>query len=422
MGSILPMAIGLLAIPFLIKKIEVEAFGVLTLIWSLIGYFSIFDFGIGRALTHQISSRLGLNNDSEIPEVIKSGMKIMLIAGLIGGVFLYLFSHQLVLNVFNISKDLQYETILSIQIAAFGIPFTTITSGLKGILEGYEDFKTASFLRLIFGTANFGLPVLSVLIFDKSLVSIVVSLLIGRIIIMMLHLFFVHKKNHLKSILIAHNLESEKSKKLLSFGAWMTLSNLISPIMVTIDRFLISNKMGASMVAYYTVPFDFIVRLLIIPAALTTVLFPRFTYLFKEDLPEGLKLYKMSFYGIALIMGTICIILLFGSHFGLTIWLGSSFADASWLIAVILGVGLVFNSLAQIPHSVIQAYGDVKSTSLIHLLEFIIYIPLLYYSVVNYGLVGAAVAWVIRVLLDLCILSYVAKLRISTLNLNNNLH
>ena len=65
-GNILPLLIGLLCIPFLVKNIGIERFGVLTLIWTLIGYFSIFDFGIGRALTYSVSIQKTENDNNKL--------------------------------------------------------------------------------------------------------------------------------------------------------------------------------------------------------------------------------------------------------------------------------------------------------------------------------------------------------------------
>jgi hypothetical protein len=54
-ASGLPLIASAALIPFMLHRLamvtQAEAFGVLTLIWALIGYFSLFDMGAGRALT-----------------------------------------------------------------------------------------------------------------------------------------------------------------------------------------------------------------------------------------------------------------------------------------------------------------------------------------------------------------------------------
>lgn len=407
LGSIIPMLLGLVTIPYLLVNVGVEKFGILTLIWTLIGYFSLFDFGIGRALTIQVSYNLSEGTADKLPRIIKTGVFLMFLFGILGGVLLALTSNQLGYNWLNVNSSIQETTYYSLLIASIGIPLTTIVSGLKGVLEGYEDFKTTNILRILLGLANFGLPALTVMFFGPSLEWMIFSLVFSRFIIVIVHLIAVNYK--ISNWLSAKLLSKKQFTEMLSFGAWMTLSNIISPLMVTADRFIISYLLGASFVAYYTVPFDMIVRLLVIPAALTGVLFPRFAFLYKNNKEDMKKLYSKSTKTIALVMSTISLVIALGSYWGLSFWLGIDFAKASWMIASILAIGLFFNSLAQIPHAAIQATGDVKSTSMIHLFEFLLYIPLLFIFLNLYGVLGAAIVWVIRVLFDYLILNFIRK-------------
>ena len=43
-----PMAAAIFTIPVLIAGIGTDRFGVLTLAWMVLGYFSLFDLGLGR--------------------------------------------------------------------------------------------------------------------------------------------------------------------------------------------------------------------------------------------------------------------------------------------------------------------------------------------------------------------------------------
>jgi O-antigen/teichoic acid export membrane protein len=105
----------------------------------------------------------------------------------------------------------------------------------------------------------------------------------------------------------------------------------------------------------------------------------------------------------------ICFTIFFGSFLGLSIWINKDFANHSWIIASVLSIGLFFNSISQIPFTAIQAHGEVNITSIIHVIEFIFYVPLLYFALHYYGLIGAAGVWSLRVFSDYVILNYFAK-------------
>ena len=57
-GNIAPLLVGVASIPFLIKGMGTDRFGVLTIAWMLIGYFSLFDMGLGRALTQLVAEKI----------------------------------------------------------------------------------------------------------------------------------------------------------------------------------------------------------------------------------------------------------------------------------------------------------------------------------------------------------------------------
>lgn len=413
-GSGLPFLLGAITIPYLIKHIGVEAFGILTLVWALIGYFSLFDFGLGRALTQQVASCLVQDDQHRVLQLVKSGLTFTAVTGLIGGFILVVLASPLGHSWLKVSAPLQADTVHCLLIAAFGIPLTTVTTGLRGVLEAYEDFKDINLLRILLGAANFGLPAVSVMLMGPSLAWMVGSLVTARLIVLIAHIALVDRQLSNKWWRV--KATSKDIKGLLSFGVWMTVSNIISPLMVTADRFLISAVLGASAVAYYTVPSEILMRVLIIPASLSGALFPRLASKLTSDSAEARKIYCNSIKVVSAILFPICLVIAVGSYWGLLLWLGKDFAEKSWLIVSVLSFGILLNGIAFIPFAAIQATGNAKITARLHLLELIIYIPLLYLFLHFLGVLGAAIAWVLRVCVDLICLLKISEKSLSDRN------
>jgi O-antigen/teichoic acid export membrane protein len=407
LGNGAPLLLGFITIPFLLKQSGVEVFGILTMVWGLIGYFSLFDFGLGRALTQTVAQRRLSGSPAELREVISLGLIMVLVAGVLGGLLLAAVARPLGSSWLSVSEALQGDVIGALFIAALGIPLTTVTSGLRGVLEAYEDFRDVSILRIILGLANFGMPALTIVFFGVSLEWMVLSLVLARLVILVAHLLLVLNKTHLR--FIYPNAQSEDVKGLLAFGSWMTVSNIVNPLMVTADRFVIASLVGASVVAYYTVPFEVLIRFLIIPGALTAVLFPRLAALMFNERLAAKRLFDRALWVIAAVMFALCSAAALGAFFGLQLWLGREFAENSWYLAAILSVGIFFNSMAQLPYAAAQAAGHVKATAKVHIFELFIYVPMLFLFVNYYGLLGAAMAWVLRVLLDMMLMFYLSN-------------
>jgi len=406
-GAFSPLLVGLISIPYLMSTLGLEAFGLLTIIWALIGYFSLFDFGLGRALTQQISVMRKAGSNNEIARRIKAGLFFVTLTGVVGGLILALLSPMLSQSWLNISDSLKRSAELSFFIASIGIPLTTITTGLRGVLEAYEDFKAVNILKVILGILNFAFPVFSVIHYGPVLEYAVASLVLARAITIVF--YFVLMNRRVSNHWLNKKFEYSDIKALWQFGAWMTVSNVVGPLMVTADRFVISSVLGAAVVVYYTVPFDALIRMLIIPSALTAAIFPRVTALISVDLSGAQRLYSKALAIVVAVFAPIMLIIAVSSHFWLSVWLGADLADKSWAVTTVLAMGVFFNGMAQIPHSVIQAKGNARLTALIHLVELLFYIPLLIVAINYFGMIGAAVVWVLRAIVDFITLRFFAK-------------
>lgn len=399
LGSVVPMLVGIVAMPYIYQSIGIERIGVLTIVWALIGYFSIFDFGLGRAITQRIASLAPKDDYKKRNSIATTGVMLTLVIGVFG-CFIGILAFELVgVQWVVTAPDLEQEVRNSFLLGCLAIPATTATAGLRGILEGEQRFKAINLLRLALGLSNFLGPIASIAFFGPRLDYTVGSLVLARYIILFAH--HLGASNAMGGLAI--DFSRQESKQLFLFGGWMTVSNIISPLMVTGDRFFMGGVVGASTLAYYTITVDLLFRILIVPAALSTTLFP----LFSKDSGNEKKIsryYNGALGLVFLFMASLTIIIYFVGDILFEFWLGTAFAENSHKIAIIISLGILFNGMAQIPFAYIQATGDSKSTLVIHVIEFIIYVPVLVGLIRIFGITGAAMAWTIRAGLDLLLL------------------
>ena len=403
-GTASPMLMGLIVLPYIYRQIGAERLGILTIVWALIGYFSIFDFGLGRALTQKIASHQNLCEKDDLKRIVSAGVNLTLLIGILGGLVAAFILQFVGIEWINTSPAYTEEIRNSFFWVCVAIPITTTTTGLRGVLEGLKLFEIVNIYKFILGFLNFAGPIISIFIFGSKLDYIVCFLVLARLLIFLLYL--TKTKQHASFSFLEFN--ANQARGLLNFGSWMTLTNLISPLMVVADRFIISNALGAAVVAYYTIPSDFLIRLLVLPAALTTTLFPVFSHTLTKDTAQAYMIYRKSLSIIAIVMTPIMLTIMIGARFGLDLWLGKSFSEQAHLVTSILAIGILFNSLAQIPHSFIQAGGDARTTALIHLAELFAYVPMLLITLHMFGIVGAAISWAFRAGADLVLLNYFA--------------
>jgi O-antigen/teichoic acid export membrane protein len=180
----------------------------------------------------------------------------------------------------------------------------------------------------------------------------------------------------------------------------MTVSNVIGPLMVSFDRFLIGAMISVSAVAYYAVPYEVVSRLGLFPIALVGVLFPAFSTTSVSDKLRLSLLYENGVKCIFLILFPILLILVVFAPEALRFWLGDEFARQSAPIVRILAVAILVNGIGQVPFSHVQGAGRPDITAKLHMFELPIYLLMLFFGAKTMGIQGVAIAWLARVVID----------------------
>jgi len=413
-GQIIPTILALIAIPILIKGLGTERFGILSLAWAVIGYFGLFDLGLSRALTQILADKLGKRQDSDIPAIFWTTMTIMLFLSIIAIIILFIVTPWLVQSMLKIPKSLMKETIYTLYIISFSIPIIIITAGLIGLLSAYQRFDLINKIKVPTATLSVLGPILIVQFFN-GLVPVVALLLLLRLLSLIVHFIVcLHVVPILRlNITISKNIVTP----ILSIGSWMTVSNIIGPLMVYMDRFLIGSLLSVAAVAYYTTPYEFVTKLWIISGAIVGVLFPAFATSYKYDSDRTQILYLRGIKYILLTLFPLCLCIITFSHEGLDLWLGSGFANNGAVVLQWLTIGVFINSAAHVPFALLQSVGRPDLTAKLHLVELPIYIFFLWWMTNSLGIVGVAIAWVIRLAIDT-----IALLIMSTFFLPRNIY
>lgn len=401
LGQVLPMLVGVVAVPLLVHRLGVDRFGVLSLAWIVIGYFGLFDLGIGRALTKLVADKLALDEHEEISTLVWTSLALMLALGSVGTIFTLATSSWLVESVLKVPIALRWETIRTFHWLAFSIPLATVTSGLRGVLQAKQKFAVLTAIQVPFSTFTFLGPLL-VLPFSNSLVPVVLVLIAGRLAGLIV--LFIACRRAMPSEFGTFAVSRGVIGAVMSFGGWMTVTNVVGPLMTYMDRFLIGSILSVGSIAYYTAPYDLINRLSLIPTSLTGVLFPALAVSYSQKSERTTVLLdKGEKYIFIAIFPMVLLVVAFAPE-GLRLWLGDSFARNGAPVLRYLAAGVLFNSLAQVPFAFIQSMGRPDITARLHLLELPVFLTAIWQLTRHFGIEGTAIAWACRCTVDAVIL------------------
>lgn len=400
-----PLIFAVATIPFLLDTMGEEKFGFFMLAWGLVGFSTLFDLGIGRATTHALSRRAGVSELSSVNTIFATAEKLAWPTGLLGTLLIALLVHFDAYAVLSYSPGLERSIELSFWIVAATIPLQVVSAMYRGVNEAYGQYRGISIVRIGLGVANFLLPALMVM-WTKDLAALVSTLMISRLIAFIA--FRVLAIRQIQTDNAAQDgrghFDPQIARDLLSFGLWNTASSILNPVMAHSDRFIIGALVSVAAVSAYAVPFEVVTKLLIIPGAVTTVLFPAITTGLMDDETQALKSFWRWVSVTMVVMIAVSILFLFAIPWLLQLWLGESLPDGSIAVGRIIVIGLVPFTLGSLMVSLVHASSRPDITAKSHAVQTPLYLFLLYWAVANFGVEGAALAWCLRVTVDAIVL------------------
>lgn len=422
-GLVGPIIVAALTVPSLIKMIGMERFGLLALAWGLIGYAGIFDLGIGRAATQTIARLRGSKQLYQVPAVLKTAEHLSFRSGLIGSILLAMAVLAGVHTHIKYSSELNAEVTITAYLLALAIPIQSMSAMFRGVNEAFENFQEISLIRIGLGVTNFLGPFL-IATFTLNLAALVSTILVSRLIGFLMFRQVAKKclARELPKKLISAPIQTstEISKQLLSFGAWFTVTSIISPVLVQADRFAIGALISAIAISTYTIPFDVVTQSLLIVGAISSVAFPSLTALAYSQ-PEKINLiFRNWLFLVILIMLFVTVSLALLLPTVLPMWIGPELPFDAIKIGQILCIGVFINSIGSMYYALLHAYGRADITAKLHLFELPLFLILLYYLITNFGVKGCAYAWVGRMALDTLLLWGIYTIRFPIISQKKN--
>jgi O-antigen/teichoic acid export membrane protein len=399
-GQALPLLVAIATIPLVISGMGTERFGIFAMAFVVIGYLSMFNFGLGRTTTKFVSEALGKGEHDRVPSVIWTSLIFVALFSSVGLVLLVGLTPLLVGRVLNIPPGLEAEARLVFYIVSASVPLTLVTLNFTGVLEAYQRFDLINAIKIPSESLNYLIPAGAVL-FNAGLPAIMILLVAKNLIV--LALYFLSCSRTLKSD-FTFCIDLKAARSLFGYGWWVALSNAATSFLWYLDRFLVGTFLTMSAVTYYTAPYQLVSRAFIIPASLMPVLFPAFSALEAVSSKKLQELFSRSFKYMILIMGfAMGGVMVFSGEI-LQVWLGSEFAAESTLALQILAAGVFFGSLSWLGGTLLQSLGYPKVTALIQFPQIPVYIVLLWLLIKYFGIEGAALARTLRIALTAVIL------------------
>jgi O-antigen/teichoic acid export membrane protein len=393
-------ALAVIAIPTIVHGLGDERFGLLSVCWLLLGYVGFLDLGMGQATVNLLASKISEGKMEEAGRVLRTAF-VLGIALSIAFIVLFETLYELGLASFlNLSPAIMDEARISLQLFAIGIPPVLLMGILRSVPLSMNRFDLVNLLQTL-GAALQWLGSIAVIYLGGSLVEVIALFVATRYLIAGLLYLYVRRIFPSRSGGSKPAGESPL-RRLLAFGGWVSIAQLIGPLLLVLERVIISRTSSPEWITYFAIPQDTMLKLVIIPMSLASTLYPVVSA--RWGMPDGAafsrRIYHDSVrYTYYMLIPVIFIGVVFSRDI-LRIWLGDAFAERSGEVFAMVAFGVLFHALAQLPNTLILGSGRPQITAKLLLVELVPYLALCYWFTSMWGVWGTGLAWLLRVVIE----------------------
>jgi len=392
--------------PIIVFKLGVDNYGVYIFVGVVGSIAGLIDLGLSTAIYKYMAEYIGSNNKEKLSNLIKISNTLFLIIGVIGFVLLSLigiFGNVFISNSTMLIYDIKIIFIiigLIFFINAANSSFTIIPRALQrfDITTKVGFFTTA-------------LPSLSILL--------VVSLNMGIKEIFIVQLFFsaifsfLYYSISRKLLPIAKYHFSWKKleiKKIYKFGFAAFISNFSGQTLSYFDKLIIPIFINPASLSYYSLPGSVASKSNGVLGSISSILFPVVSTLQGEKNNESIKnLYIRSFRLTTVLNAAITFSICFLSYEIMRYWLDESFAQKAGKILLILSITYFFVSIYDQAFNFLLGLGKSKILAKFSFVMASINVILLFVLLPKYGIMGAAIAYLISLLSVIYIIYYIER-------------
>lgn len=401
-AAVAQVIVTLATLPLYLSIIGIERYGVIVLTWLIFDYALLFNVGLDRAAIKFLS---GHRSDwNKFSQVFWSAVIVVGIFALFGAVLLYFVLPRTLSDLLSVSPKLVAEVGRGYWVLAGLLVFSIVGTVIASLLQAHERFLELN-ISQFFGSLAFQLlPVLMGMLRSPSLEVVVISGAVGRALQVVIYIAYSYQNSYRTS---APKFSRRDALDMLRYGMWTSVSGVVSPIIVNLDRLLIGSLSGTAAVGVYSIPYNLVMRALIVPSSISSALFPRLSQVGEPD--GRARTAKNVLLFLAFIY---CLGLVFGAFFFETfihLWIKNFVSPQSLTVGYILMIGIWFNGLAFVPYVWLQASGRPEVAAKVHIIEVLPYALVTFILVGQIGVVGAAMAWAARAFVDAAVLFRLAR-------------
>jgi len=389
-GWAVPIVLSFVFTPYIVGKLGNDAYGILTLVWSVIGYFAFLDLGLGRALVKFVAEYSGKKDLDAVNESIGSALLIALTLGIPGAILIFASAGILSSSVLKIPCEFEHVAFVAFRLGAVGFLAAMMQTLFRAIPNGLNRYDVTS-VTSVCTKAFSAVAAAGLLAMGGGLVHVVA--LYVSIPIVTSVIYSVAARVLLPGIRFRLRTRPVVFKRVLNFGLFAVLSRIAYVFARYADRLVIGTMIGVASVTFYAVPLLLVGRISSLTQHIGNVVFPAVSQLQGEQQQAAVvDLYLTASRLMTALSTAICLpLLVFGSRL-LALWMTPEFAEEVGMVIVFVTLGVYVDCQTNIPAFVVDGLGQPKVTGISAITQAALFVALMIPFAEIAGITGVALA------------------------------
>lgn len=385
-GWALPTLIFLALTPVMVRKLGLEAFGVVSLIQVVTGYMNVLNFGFSEAIIKQVAASYEKDR-AQASRVAWVGFQLFTAFGALGALLIFACSTWLAFDLLKVEAGLQADTAAALRVAALIFLLQMLAEFYRGVSIGCQRFDVPNISRVLRISLS-GAFILVALYADTGITGVMWASLAGLVAGLVVNAVWMQRVLPLQRA--AGELMPIR-REVFHYSKHVFTMRLAGMLSTNMGQLFLGTLTSAASVGLYQVPVRVAETGSVFLGRVLQVFFPSFSAMNLAADGARIRSIFQSVFSLQLLFTTpffLCMVL--EGPALLALWINADFAHEAAGIIMLVGVAYWLSSLTNLPSLLALSFNAVDLLSKSSLIRVAVVLTFGYPLILYYGLMGAA--------------------------------
>lgn len=393
-NSIWSALIGLAVVPFYLKYLGIEAYGLIGFFVTTQAVLSLLDMGMAPTINREVARCSAFGDLKEAGKLLHTlAVVYWSMAGAIALLILAL--GPLIAEYWLQSKQISPETIShAVMLMGLVVACRWPIGLYKGALIGAQRVTVSSGINMVMATIG-SLGAVAVLAFVSPTIEafFIWQASVGLVYAITMRTAAWRIIGKTKQ----NRFDVDELKRIWRFTAGMSAIGLTGLVFTQLDKVILSKMLGLEEFGHYMLATVVVSGLYLLVAPVYSVVYPRFSVLAATgDLENLTDLYRLGTRLLATVLFPIAMVLAVFSDDLVLVWTRNpDIASSVAPVIALLAMGSALHGVMHFPYALQLAYGMTRLPLTINAILMIVLVPLIIFLALKYGALGGAMAWLV---------------------------